>query len=249
MGNNSEFIKIPGDLRVKIVSCIRGALEDDITAFRQGTQLVTNNGLPFLKGDFINTRLQNEMMSADIHVIPFVRYGWESRLVVDRQNKVVYSVISKGRMEFLMQEGERNSVPHYTMLFAYTFNGDLKASQKQISLFENYPYSDEDMQAGVWKLIGGQIDFSEGYRYCVVTYEVAEGQLISCDSLILDKDLDVVEKISMTEFIKPDYSKLTQEEDNKAGVTGTEVKRVKLKKRPEDATSALVFLREDELEA
>ena len=42
----------------------------------------------------------------------------------DRQNKVVYSVISKGRMEFLMQEGERNSVPHYTMLFAYTFNGD-----------------------------------------------------------------------------------------------------------------------------
>ena len=248
MGNNSVTINIPGDLRVKIVSCIREALEGDVSAFLQGAQLATNNGLRSLKGDFINTRLQNEIMNSNIHIIPFARYGWESRLVVDRQNKVVYSVISKSRMEDLMKEGERNSVPHYTMLFAYLFNGDLEAPQKQMSLFENYPYSDEVMQAGVWKLIGGQIDFSAGYRYCVVTYEVAEGLLISCDSLVLDKDLDVVEKISMTEFIKPDYTKLTQEENKAVGI-GADTQRVKLKKRPEDATAHLVSLREDKQKA
>lgn len=239
--------KVPTDLRYKIIACLRGALEEDLLQFKLASQLVTNNGIPFLKGDYINTRLQNELASEDIEVIPFTRYGWESRIVIDHSNKIAYNVISKSRMEQLMREAANNNVPHYTLLFAYALNSDLKAPQKQISMFENYPFTDDIMKEGYDKLLGGQLQRDLGYRYCVITYEMGAGQLLNCEILMVDKDLDIITKVSLNDFITPEYATLTQQDTVSVENTDSQP-RVKLKKNLNHTSSTLVTLKEDEKE-
>lgn len=228
----------------QLITCIREALEDDLLQFKQERNLATSNGIPFLKGDFINTRLQTEIAGEEIEVIPFSRYGWESRLVVDRKNKVVVNVMSKSRIEQL-RKSEPSPTPHYACLFSYMLNNDMKAPDKQMSLFEDYPYSSETMEQGYEKLLGGQLASDEGYLYCVLAYELREGKVYSCELLVLDKDLDLVEKKSLNELLKPDFASLTQEN---AVLNESENKtpRVTIKADKIKENTALVSLRKDE---
>ena len=115
-------IELPDDLAYKIVCCLREALEDDVSSFLASSNLVTHNGLRSLKGDFIHTRLQTELGSKQIEVVPLCRSGWKSRLVIDREHKRVYSVISKGRMKQVAKEARHRNVPHYALLFAFFAN-------------------------------------------------------------------------------------------------------------------------------
>lgn len=239
--------RIPGNIRYKIIACLRGALEEDLGQFKQSAHLATNNGIPFLKGDYINTRLQNELANGDIEVVPFSRYGWESRVVIDHINKIAYNVISKSRMDQLMKDAKVNGVPHYTLLFAYALNNDLVAPQKQLSVFENYPFTDEVMTDGYNKLLGGQLQRDSGYRYCVITYEVSSGQLFSCEILMLDKDLDIITKVELAEFITPEYASLTQHNDTDLDPANKQT-RVKLKKNSVQDTTSLVSLKNEELD-
>lgn len=237
--------RIPGSIRYKIIACLRGALEEDLGQFKQSAQLATNNGIPFLKGDYINTRLQNELANENIDVVPFTRYGWESRVVIDHLNKIAYNVISKSRMDQLMKEAKANGVPHYTLLFAYALNNELVAPQKQISIFDNYPFSDEVMTDGYNKLLGGQLQRDVGYRYCVITYQMGTGQLLGCEILMLDKDLDIITKVELAEYITPEYDSLTQHDDTE--LTHAENQpRVKLKKGSVQDTTSLVSLKIEE---
>lgn len=70
-------IELPDDLAYKIVCCLREALEDDVSSFLASSNLVTHNGLRSLKGDFIHTRLQTELGSKQIEVVPLCRSGME----------------------------------------------------------------------------------------------------------------------------------------------------------------------------
>lgn len=239
--------RVPSSIRYKIIACLRGALEEDLLQFRQASKLATNNGIPFLKGDYINTRLQNELANENIEVVPFTRYGWESRIVIDHTNKIAYNIISKSRMNQLMKEAATNNVPHYTLLFAYALNNDLKAPQKQLSMFDNYPFADDIMIDGYNKLLGGQLQRNSGYRYCVITYEMGSGQLLGCEILMLDKDLDVVTRVELAEFITPEYATLTRQNADNDDHPENQP-RVKLKKKFVQESSSLVTLRNESKE-
>lgn len=253
MKNEEKFLeRIPTDFAYKIVKCLRDALEDDVIAYKESTKLATYNGLPFQKCDYINTHLQNDLSSTNIEVIPFKRFNWESRIVIDRTNKIAYSVISKNRLQQLIKNFNDATVPHYAVLFAYALNGDIEAPQKQIGIFDNYPYARDIMEEGYDKLLGGQVLRNEGYRYCIVTYEVNAGQLYSSEALFLDKDLDLIERVSLTEYIRPDYAKLTtQDETETEDKTQNKLRRVTLKKKIVnfDDSSLLVLKGEEEQKA
>ncbi len=244
--NKNETIenRVPSSIRYKIIACLRGALEEDLAQYVDSNHLATYNALPFLKGDYINTRLQNELAGEDIVVVPFTRYGWESRIVIDHSNKIAYNVISKSRMSQLMKEAASSNVPHYTLLFAYALNNDLQAPQKQMSFFDNYPFDDDIMVDGYNKLLGGQLQRDSGYRYCVITYEVSSGQLFDCEILMLDKDLDIVTKVELAEFITPEYSSLTRQNASSSESPENQP-RVKLKKKFVQESSSLVTLRDE----
>lgn len=250
MGENKHEIienRIPVELRGNIIACLRGALEEDLNQFKESSHLASHNGLRHLKGDYINTRLQDELACDFIDVIPFSRYGYESRIIVDRSHKIAYNVISKSRMKQLMKEAKTKNVPHYTLLFAYALNKDLKASHKQLSLFGSYPFESEVMDKGYDRLVWGQIQKNLGYRYCVIAYEVKSGLLLDCEVLMLDRDLDIITKLDLSEYLTPEYADLTLHNEN--NVVSTEGQhRVKLKRTFTQETPSLVVLREDEKE-
>lgn len=150
-------------------------------------------------------------------------------------------------MNQLMKEAATNNVPHYTLLFAYALNNDLRAPQKQLSMFDNYPFADDIMIDGYNKLLGGQLHRDLGYRYCVITYEVSSGQLFDCEILMIDKDLDIVTRVELAEFITPEYSTLTRKNVNSAESPENQP-RVKLKKKFVQESSSLVTLRDESKE-
>ena len=238
--------RVPHITRYKIINCLRGALEEDLAQYVEANHLATYNAIPFLKGDYINTRLQNELASDDIEVVPFARYGWESRFVVDHSNKIAYTVISKNRLNQLRKDALSKNVPHYALLFAYALNIDLQAPQKQISFLDNYSFADDLMVDGYNKLLGGQLQRDSGYRYCVITYEISSGQLFSSEILMLDKELDIITKIDLAEFITPEYANLTQQ--NADNNESSEQPRVKLKNKFIQESSSLVSLKAEEKE-
>lgn len=237
--------RVPTDLRYKIIACLRGALEEDMLLFQESSHLATHNGYRHLKGDYINTRMQNELACEDIDVIAFSRYGYESRIIIDRSNKIAYNVISKSRMTQLMREATTKNVPHYTLLFAYVLNGDLKASQKQLSMFNEYPFEPDIMEYGYNKLIGGQLQPNSGYRYCVITYEVKSGLLLDCEILMLDKDLDIITEVGLADYIIPEYALLTRG-DYKNSEQCDSQRRVKLKQKFTQEDPTLVSLKKIE---
>ncbi|MCH5316244.1 MAG: hypothetical protein J1E81_10035 [Eubacterium sp.] len=234
--------RIPDSIKYSFVRVIKNALEDDLSQFKLSTNLATNNGLAFLRGDFINTRLQNDMANDTNDIIHFSRYGWESRLLVDRTNKIAYSVISKNRMQQLIKGDSSDVVPHYTMIFAYALNNQLEAPNKQLSFF-GYPFEEKVMEQGFVKLVGGQIQRNSGYNYCVVTYELSGSQLSSCEILIPDKDLDIVNTISLADYMVPEFATLTQQDASK-DMAKEDQPRVKLKRKG-SSTPSLVALKEE----
>ena len=236
--------RIPNNIRHKIISCLRGAIEEDLAQYVAANHLATYNALPFLRCDYINTRLEKEFASDNIDVVPFTRYGWGSRIVLDHSNKIAYNIISKNRLKQIMKEALNNKVPHYALLFAYALNNDLQAPQKQMSLFEDYNFDDVVMVGGYNKLIGGQLSNDSGYRYCVISYEVSSGQLVDCEILILDKDLDIVTRVGLVEFITPEYASLTMQNIEGSEYLETQP-RVKLKKKFDQGSHSLVTLRDD----
>ena len=73
------------------------------------------------------------------------------------------------------------------------------------------------------------------------------GQLLNCEILMVDKDLDIITKVSLNDFITPEYATLTQQDTVSVENTDSQP-RVKLKRNLNHTSSTLVTLKEDEKE-
>ncbi|MCM1193103.1 MAG: DUF5986 family protein [Butyrivibrio sp.] len=102
-------------------------------------------------------------------------------------------------------------------------NGDLEAPCKQINpgdfidRFEPL-FSDETYEQDFNSIMASDVNRGEGYRHCVIVYEKEHYELTHVSFLVLDKDMDIVQKCSLTELLQPDFGTLTapavQNEDN-----------------------------------
>ena len=101
------------------------------------------------------------------------------------------------------------------------------------------------MTDGYNKLLGGQLQRDVGYRYCVITYQMGSGQLLGCEILMLDKDLDIITRVELAEYITPEYASLTQHSDAELNHAENQP-RVKLKKGSVQGTPSLVSLKNEE---
>ena len=55
----------------------------------------------------------------------------------------------------------------------------------------------------------GSISKSDGYRHYIVTYTADRGEIANIEMLLLDKDFAEVDKISLMEYVNPDFATLT----------------------------------------
>jgi len=64
-------------------------------------------------------------------------------------------------------------------------------------------------EADFESIVDAAVSQGEGYRHCLVTYEADGFELKSVSIMLLDKDLDTVQEISLMDLLEPDFGSLT----------------------------------------
>ena len=110
--NRNTQIVINDDLLRKIVYCIEKAIGDDLQQYLRENHRETNNAIILLRGDNINTNLRTHVVKDDIDLVPFQRYGWSGRMVIDRKEHITYSIMTEGTLSGVPKKKNREN-PHY----------------------------------------------------------------------------------------------------------------------------------------
>ena len=153
----------------RIVRAIEKACGEDTRGYLSENRLETNNALPFLRGDFVNENLRNSVVSEDVDLIPFNRYGWSGRILHDKLNKITYTISTKRTLAAIPKKKGR-SVPHYLQSILYAENGGCKAAVKQMSLndfvdFEIVRFDSQELENDYRKIMNSQIAPDANYRH------------------------------------------------------------------------------------
>lgn len=208
---------IIGDNLMKTMEMIGKAIEkgaiEDTKLYLDSCNTITINGVPGVRADKINTNLMKMVASDDVEIKIFSRSSWKGVLVVDNGNKTLFSVCTKSTLDRVTENKTRRS-PHYTQTLVNTVNKDEVAEVKQMTIADYDPtftstFSKEDFEKDFFSILEGAVCEYEGFRFWVVTYEVEKFVMKSLSAVLMDKDFDRVQEISLLEALKPNFGELT----------------------------------------
>ena len=195
-----DVIDIQPNLRI-IVKALEKAVGSDTREYLINSNMDTNNAIILLRGDFINTN-------------HFKRFVWTGHLLIDRKHKILITISSKSTLQRVKKVNGRKN-PYYVQSMCHVLNGDLEAPCKQMSISDiegveiNPPFAEEVYEADFESIVDAAVSQGEGYRHCLVTYEADGFELKSVSIMLLDKDLDTVQEISLMDLLEPDFGSLT----------------------------------------
>lgn len=195
----------------RIVQAIQKAIEEDVPRQLRENHLETNNYLPLMRGDFINDNLRNYALEEGVELLPFQRFGWKGRLIVDRRHRITLSVTTQNNLRAIPQK--QRSRPHYTMSILKKENGKLEGACVQEALYQMDIFPDEILEADYQDIVAGAVDPDEGYLHYFVAYEADRNELIDIKLVLMDPYFNVVEESSLNHLIKPDFARLTDGSD------------------------------------
>lgn len=198
------------DLLRKIVYCIDKAIGDDLQQYLRENHLETNNAIRLLRGDKINTNLRMHVVKDDIDLVPFQRYGWCGRIVIDRKNHITYSILTEGTLASIPKQKNRIT-PHYLQSILYVENRDCLAKERQMSLqdFGITIFDTAELEQDFEKISQGLIDMNDDYKHYIVSYTAEHGEIMEINLKFLDKDFNIIDEISLEQYIRPDFARLT----------------------------------------
>jgi len=203
--------KINDDFKRGVVDCISMAFHDDLPRYLSEYHPETTNGVPHQINDWINTNIVKHLTSGDIEALTFTRHSWTGKLIVDRKNKITYSIMRGKRVCQLRRE--KREKPHYLQTIIAVLNDKLMAPTKQMTLFEiESGFDKETISKDYDSIMQGRINSDDGFRHCVIAYEAERNEIADIRMVFLDKDLDVIEQVQINDFVKPDFAKLTSVE-------------------------------------
>lgn len=209
MNRNTQIV-INDDLLRKIVYCIEKAIGDDLQQYLRENHRETNNAIILLRGDNINTNLRNHVVKDDIDLVPFQRYGWSGRIVIDRKEHITYSIMTEGTLSGIPKKKSREN-PHYLQSVLYAENKDCIAKERQMTLedFGITIFDTDVLEQDFEKISQGMIDVKEDYKHYIIAYSAENGEIKDIKLKFLDKDFNIVDEASLTQYIKPDFARLT----------------------------------------
>ena len=237
--NKSESILDNQMLHRKIVYAINKAISEDVPQNIRDNRLETNNRNIFAASDFINDNLRQHVAKDDVELISFKRYAWEGRIIVDRANKVTYTISTHQNLKSVVSKNRSN--PHYLMTLLYAENGDCEGSPKQMTLGDLYPeckattFDSDILEEDYDRIMQGSISRTDGYRHYIVAYTAEHHAILEIELLLLDKDFAEVDKLDLIEYVTPDFASLTEtqyEESESAETTEEEARPSLLKLKP-----------------
>ncbi|OGO76903.1 MAG: hypothetical protein A2Y23_08720 [Clostridiales bacterium GWB2_37_7] len=205
-----DGIHINENLMRRIVRSIDKAIADDIPQYLREHYKETNNAIIQLRGDYINENLRNLVVGGDIEFVPFKRYVWQGRIIVDRAEKITYTITTQKTLRAVPRK--QRDKPHFLQTLLYIENGGYEAPVKQMTLMDLFPFEAEALENDYNSIVEGLIDPAEGYRHYVIAYDAEGSELRDVQLEFLDKDFNIIETASLNEYIKPDFARLTDVE-------------------------------------
>jgi hypothetical protein len=194
-----------------VVRAIDKAIADDIPLYLSENFKETNNALGQYRGDCINTNLRQMVVTDDITLIPFQRYGWSGRLLVDRIDKVTYTITTQQNLKAIPQKKGRTR-PHFLQSILAVENADYRGQYEQTSFYPVEIFDQDILQQDFETIIAGLIAPEEGYRHYIIAYTASYNELRDVRLDFLDRKFNVVDTQSLNKYIKPDFARLTAPE-------------------------------------
>ena len=214
----SESIICNEILNRKIVYAINKAISDDVPRNNRENRLETNNRNIFAAGDYINDNLRKHVVKDEIELLSFKRYAWDGRILVDRFNRVTYTISTHQTLWSAIRKN-RNK-PYYLQSILFAENGDCEGTPKQMTLTELCPeiigssFESEELEDDYKRIMKGSIRLGDGYKHYIVVYTADHRMITNIELLLLDKDFAEVDKLSLMEYVNPDFASLTESDYN-----------------------------------
>lgn len=237
--NRTETIVENRALNRKIVYAINKAISDDVPQEIRENRLETNNRHIFAAGDYINENLRRHVVKDEVELLAFNRYAWEGRILIDRANCVTYTISTYQTLRTIIRKNRNR--PHYLQSILFAENGDCEGASKQLSMGDLYPdfvsspFDAEELEEDYDKIMQGSIDKTDGYKHYIIAYTSDRHTISNIEMFLLDKDFVEVDKLSLMEYVNPDFVSLTghgydgmEEQDKNA----EEVRTMPLKLKP-----------------
>lgn len=200
-------IEINMDIVISALRAIEKAVSEDVPNELRENNLETNNRIGGLRGDWINQNLRQFTVNAGGILHPFTRYGWRGRMIVDRENKISYSIATRANLSQIPRKLRRT--PHFLQTVLMKENGDLHGRYEQTTMFDMSQFDQEVYEQDFDCIFYGAIDPNEGYKHCVICYEAAHDEVTNTSLVLLDPNFNTVNEMDLGEYRKPDFSKLT----------------------------------------
>lgn len=190
------------------VRAIHKAITEDIPQDMRDKPLETYNAIAHRRGDFINENLRRLVVGVDVEMHSFKRNSWNGRILVDRRNKITYTVITQASLRAILRNKNREK-PHYLQSILAVENGGYEGKMGQRSFFPEDTFDTRILQKDYDRIVAGQINPSDGYQHYIIAYKSKQGELQDVKLKFLDKDFNIVDMASLNEHIKPDFARLT----------------------------------------
>jgi hypothetical protein len=195
----------------RTVRAIQKAIEEDVPEFCRENHMETMNSVRYVRGDKINDNLRNHVVSEDTILISFKRYSWDGRMLVDHKNCITYTITTQQNLAVIPKKKNR-SCPHFLQSILAIENGDLHGKYEQMALFPMEQFEDDVLEEDYKKIVSGVLSRDSGYHHYVIAYAFEKNELLDVNMILLDKAFNTVKEISLNDFIKPDFAKLTAEQ-------------------------------------
>lgn len=208
--NRAEVIVENKELNQKIVYSINKAIVQDVPFDIREHHLETNNRNIFATGDHINENLRRYVVKDGIELLPFKRSAWEGRIIIDKSNKVTYSVSTRRTLDAVIKNHGDN--PHYLRSILYAENSDCQSSPKQITISDVNPeyltddYDEKLLEEDYNRIMKGAIGLNEDYKHYIVVYNSEHHMISSIELLLFDEKFNVVDRIDLMEYVTSDFS-------------------------------------------
>ena len=211
--NRSKSIVFNENLVRRVVYAINKAITEDVPQELRLHRLETNNRCRFAPGDYINDNLRHHVVNDEVELIPFRRFVYEGRILVDRKNKITYTIVTFATLAAGAKK--HGNKPYYLQSILSVENGDCEGVPKQMTLRDYAetmgfsPFAEEEYEVDFDNIMQGLITKDDGYRHYIVGYSAQRSEIQAIKLLYLDSDFAEVDSRDLMEYIVPDFATLT----------------------------------------
>ena len=189
-----------------VVRAITAAFEE-ADQRRIEEDLETNNWMLLGRSDYINSKLRQIAIVDGVELIPFARYVWQGRILLDRRHKASIIIMTESTLKDLVRRDR--SRPHYAETLQHILNADLPAKYEQTSLFSDDRFDEQTYIDDFKTIVKELFDPKEGYRNYFITYSTERSRVINVSLKVFNSEFQLVEEVSLNEFLKPNFAALT----------------------------------------